>query len=448
MENTDTKRPIKILFYTFTPRAFRATLIGHLYEICQKYPTVLLSEKLDDATEKILGDRNLFPNLETIIPARQFTGRKTNLFIQNFRLFRQAKKIIDAYRPDVVISGSDYNSLFELYLFRFAKQAGSATIAIQPSLALGETKIVQRWIDLTNIHERFHKFLPFTLKRLVVYSRKQLGHALIYWLLPILAGQKPFTGKSSYVLRAGNSGMRDADFQIVLSKKDCDLFKRSGVPEKKLYILPHPFFRKSNNQVFDKLYKQGGWLKKGRGRSVSIMLPNEITLGFKNNTWKIIERNEREKEWQEIVSITASALPGWRIYIKPHPDGIDLATLKEKFQAISSKITVTDPRSAAEAYTKISDVVIGLPPPASTTLFTALSQSPQKPILALDTLKEVIGDYYKNFEGIEYITDKDKLTQILKLIRANKYRRGGTVAQLKDFNDTVEMIKSLLKVKQ
>ena len=117
MENTD-KRPIKILFYTFTPRAFRATLIGHLYEICQKYPTVLLAEELDDATEKILKDRRWFPNLKEIVPVRQFTGKRVSLFVQNFRAFRQTKKTIKIYKPDVVISGSDYNSLFELYLFR------------------------------------------------------------------------------------------------------------------------------------------------------------------------------------------------------------------------------------------------------------------------------------------------------------------------------------------
>ncbi|MDO8495648.1 MAG: hypothetical protein Q7S32_04025 [bacterium] len=409
---------------------------------------MLLSEKLDDATEKILKDRKWFQNLEKIVPVRQFTGKQGSLFAQNFRAFRQARKTIKIYKPDVVVSGSDYNSLFELYLFRFAKQAGSTTIAIQPSLPLGETKIVQRWIDLTNIYERFPGFIPFPPRNVAVHVRKQFGHFLIYWLMPILAGQKPFIGKSSYVLKAGNSGMRDADFQIVFSKKDFELFRKSGVPEEKLRLLSHPFSRQSTNAVFEKLYELGGWPKKASGRSVSIMLPNEITFGFHDKNWQLISRDKREREWQEIVSIIASALPGWKIYIKPHPDGRNLSILKEKFQAISSDVTVADPRSAAEAYTKISDVVVGLPPPASTTLFTALMQSPQKPVLAIDTLKEVIGDYYKDFNGIDYITDKDKLIQTLKLIKTNKYRKGSSVTQLKNFNDAAEMIGSLHKVKQ
>lgn len=44
----------KVLFYTGAPRAFRTTLIGHLYEIYQVYPIVILSEELDLETESVL----------------------------------------------------------------------------------------------------------------------------------------------------------------------------------------------------------------------------------------------------------------------------------------------------------------------------------------------------------------------------------------------------------
>ena len=85
-------KPVKVLFYTFTPRAFRSTLIGHLYEICQAYPTILLAEELDDETARILRDKKLFPYLERIIPVRQFTA-SDSIFSQNRRLSRQLKRL-------------------------------------------------------------------------------------------------------------------------------------------------------------------------------------------------------------------------------------------------------------------------------------------------------------------------------------------------------------------
>lgn len=440
-------KPVKVLFYTFTPRAFRSTLIGHLYEICQKYLTVLLSEKLDSDTANLLHDKKLFSYLEKVIPVRQFTA-KDNIFSQNWRLFQQAREVIKTYRPDIVISGSDYNSLFELYLFRCAKKAGASALAIQPSLGLGETKVIQRWVDLTNIHTRFPAFVPIFLRKLVIYSRKHFGHFLIYWLMPTLAGQKPFLGKSSYVLREGNSGMRDTDFQIVLSEKECELFASSGVPRKKLLVLPHPFSRKSG-LIFERLYESGSWVKKSYARIASIMLPNEISLGFHKKTWDLIERGEMEERWLEIVGIASAALPGWHIYIKPHPDGVNLANLAERFRAISKNIEVVNPRDPAEAYTKIADVVIGLPPPASTTLFTALTQSPEKPVLAIDFDNEAIGDYYKDFNGVEYITNKQEFMSVLESIRNKKFKKAviDKSKSSKEFSSLIEIIEHVSHVK-
>lgn len=438
---------MKVVFYTFTPRAFRATLIGHLYEICQKYPTILLSEKLDNETTKLLQDKKPFPYLEKIIPVRQFTA-SDSIFSQNRRLSRQAKEVIETYRPDMVISGCDYCSLFDLYLFRFAKKAGVFTLAIQPSLGLGKTKTIQRWADLTNIYTKFPSLVPIFLRKLVIYSRKQFGHIVIYWLMPILVGQRPFTGKSSYVLREGNSGMRDADFQVVLSEKEYKLFINSGVSEKKLLILPHPFSR-NPGLIFEKLYKSGGWIKKGYDRIISIMLPNEIILGFRKKNWGLIKRGEMEEGWIDIVKITSAVLPGWHMYVKPHPDGVNLENLTKQFCAISKDIEVVNPHEPAEAYTQIADVVIGLPPSSSTTLFTALMQSPEKPVLAIDFNNEVIGDYYKDFAGVEYITNKQNFIRTLTSIRDKKFKKAAVdkSKSLKKFSSLIEIIEHISRVK-
>jgi len=70
----------KILFYTSHSFLFRSTVIGHLYEISQKYPVILLSEKLDEETEKVIRNKKLFPKLEKIVPVEQYTGKKMNFF--------------------------------------------------------------------------------------------------------------------------------------------------------------------------------------------------------------------------------------------------------------------------------------------------------------------------------------------------------------------------------
>lgn len=117
----------KVLFYTDDLRVFRATHIGHLYEISQRYPTILLSEKLDLETERIINDKKLFPKLEKIIPVNQYFWKRQNFLAevkQNAKLYKLAKEVFQKYRPDVLITPTDIHSLFELYLFRFAKRGG------------------------------------------------------------------------------------------------------------------------------------------------------------------------------------------------------------------------------------------------------------------------------------------------------------------------------------
>ena len=77
MENRKVK---KVIFYTSIPRLFRTTLIGHLYEIAQVYPVILLSEKLDSETERALKNKDLFPKLEKIIPVQQYRKERATFW--------------------------------------------------------------------------------------------------------------------------------------------------------------------------------------------------------------------------------------------------------------------------------------------------------------------------------------------------------------------------------
>ena len=441
----------KILFYTSIPRGFRTTLIWHLYEISQKYPVILLSEELDSETEKILNNKKLFPKLEEIIPVRQFTGPKMNLFAKNRYLYKLAKDVIEKYHPDIVMPLSDTHSLFGLYLFRFAKRIKALKITIQATLEIG-TKKTGPYVDLTNAYIRFPSFLPLWFRLFLVKCRKYFGHFLFYWILPLTVGEKPFFGKSSCILRKGNSGMRDADYQIVFSKRDYNIYLNDGVPAEKLYILAHPLNRKPR-ELFNKIYLNKLKRYKKNERIVTLMLP-EATIGFKRENCSLISKEEREKAWFAIVKLIKQVLPRWKIYIKPHPDTKNFDKIKESFESISENIEVVNPQEPADEYIEMGDVIVGLPLSASTTLFTASLQCPEKPIVALDLHHELLGDIYKDFEGIEYIDEERKLIGILNLISKNSYlkkynynKESKKELKEKEFINTPTMLKYLFQKK-
>lgn len=437
----------RILFYTQTPRAFHTTLIGHLYEISQVYPVMLLSEKLDSVTEKALKNKELFPKLEKIIPVEQFTGKPRNLFSKNIYFYKLAKNVIEQYKPDTVITGDIYP--FELYLSRFAKRINALKVSIQVS-NVTDGAITRKWADLTNAYLRFPSSLPLGFRLFLVKCRKYFGHFLYYWILPLIVGEKPFFGKSSYILRKGNSGMRDADYQVVFSKRDYNVYLKDGVPSEKLYILPHPLDRGPreffNRIYFDKFGKQ----KKAR-KAITLMLPAEIEFGFKRSDHSLISRKDREKDWIEIIKLITQIFLEWKIYIKPHPDTENLNKIKESLESISDNIEVVNPQEPADKYIEIVDIIIELPLSVSTTLFTASLQCPEKPILSLDFHQELLGDYYKNFEGIEYVDNKEKFINILESIRDNRYRKIIPVQQScqeeREFSDAVEIIEFLFNKK-
>lgn len=439
------KKPTKkIIFYIGNSYNFRSTLIGHLYEISQVYPVILLSEKLDSETEKALKNKELFPKLEKIIPVNFFTS-KNNLFFNNIRVYRLSKNIIKQYKPDVVILPSDMSYLFGLYLLRFAKKINALKIAIQTCSVENEAMSAE-WVDLTNAALRFPQFFPLWLRKIFVKCRKYFGHFVFYWILPLLVGEKPFLGKSSYILRKGKSGMREIDYQIVFSEKDYDLFLKDGVPKKRLYVLAHPLIRRSR-EIFNKIYLNKLKEYKKNTKIISLMMPEDNVLGFeKNDHHLIISKKDREKNHIEIIKLISQILFDWEIYIKPHPDTKNFSQFKKDLELISKNIKVTDPEEPADKYIEMADVIVSLPLSISTVLFTAFLQCPQKPIISLDFHQEFLGDYYKNFNGIDYIDNKEKFVDTLKAIKNNTYQKKHEKKNDKSgkfFIDTNEAIETL-----
>ena len=173
-------RKIKtIVFYTSIPRLFRTTLIGNLYEIAQVYPVILLSEKLDPETEKILNDKKLFPKLKEIIPVRQYDGER-NFLAKNRYFYKLAKEVVQRHKPDIVITTNDIYP-FELYFLRFTKRTKAINVICQAGFRLGEWKERVLWSYLDNTRSKTSAFLPFWLRVFFVKSKKWLSYFLYYW---------------------------------------------------------------------------------------------------------------------------------------------------------------------------------------------------------------------------------------------------------------------------
>ena len=438
------KREIKkVIFYTSIIRSFRTALIGHLYEIAQVYPVILLSEDLDDKLKKILGNKNLFPKLEAIVYVHQFSGPSKNIFKRNYDLYKLAKRIIFEHRPDIVITPGDTYP-FEMYLLRYAKKIGALNISLQPSNIM-EGNDYRKSVDLTNSYLRFPRFLPFFVRLFLTKCRKYAGHFLYYWVMPLLVGERPFWGRSSFVLRTGNFGMRDADYQIVFSKIDFDIHIQGGVPVNKLRILAHPLKRGINFFKDYLLPKEKDNYKEGKN-IITLLLPPDW-MGFRKKDFSLISEQERLKTRKEIISLTAEILKDWKIFVKPHPALKNFAEIKNIFESISGLVEVVNPKEPIDKYVAISDAIIGMPKANTTALSFASLAYPEKVVAALDFDKELLGDFYKDFEGVEYIENKDKFIQLLELIKNGKFKKQAEVKNTEikkeEFVNFVDLVNSL-----
>ena len=233
-------------------------------------------------------------------------------------------------------------------------------------------------------------------------------------------------GESSLNLHRGWVGMRDSDCQTVFSKIDYDIYSRiylkCGVPVEKMFILPHPLQLEAR-EFFEKIYFSKFKKEKNGRKIASVMLSSQKALGFHKDNLLPIPPLEREKKWSQAIKLMSQILEGWQIYIKPHPSTKNIDHLKEVFEQISSDIKVTDPKEPVDKYIEMADVVVELPPSLGTSLFTALLQCPEKPIISLDLYNELAGDGYKNFPGVEYIDAENKFATVLKEIKEDKYRK-------------------------
>ena len=282
-------------------------------------------------------------------------------------------------------------------------------------------------------------FLPLSVRLFFVKFKKYLGYFFYHWILPLMMGEAPFRGKTSFIFWNESSGLKDADYSVVFSKRDYDLCIKDGVPAKKLFILNHPLIRENTKKFFEKTYFSNSLNKQKKySKILTVMLPAE-RIGFKRSDYSLIPEKKTQENKVRIVTLVADILKGWKIFIKPYPYALDISEIKKIFEPISNWATVVEPLEPADKYIKMSDVILGVPP-ASTTLFTASLRSPKKIVLSLDLNNEFLGDIYKNFNGIKYINSEEKFIEVLNLISNNKYYQKSDIEKDSTFSDTNELL--------
>ena len=376
------------LFYTGQARAFHTGMKPAFYKFCGKVNTIFLTEPLFDEDEKEISDNDCYP-------VNQY--KKENLFIKNWRLKRLAKKLVYKYKPKLIVATSDMHSLFEMYLMRYGKQIGAKNVAVQWSLIVGSTTMAN-WVDEMNAHQRFPQWIPFDVRMLLAGLRKYAGHFLYYWILPILAGEKPFLGRSSYILRVGCSGMRDSDIQTVFDNVFGMVFMMNGVPREKLAHF-NPFEEKPKPFIDTKI--------------LTCIIPSENQGGIDRDTNGFIDSRARLNGWIDILLTIKDMANNWKIYISLHPETIGREVLIDMIQGLSKRFVFIDKSIPIENVITRSSVIVGFPPSFSTVLYKTSIEYPSKKIISLDPLGEKMGDYYKDFTGIRYIDNLEELKEEL-----------------------------------
>ena len=443
----------KILFYTGNSFGFRSLPIWHVYEAAQIYPVILLAEKLDPDTESILRNKEFFPKLEEIVFVRHPSNSSKLMIKNNKALYKTAKDIIRRYKPDIVITGGVVYP-FSLYLRRVAGREGALNIC-PFSPRIFSSKEIRLWVKSISAHLKKPKFLPFFISFFLESLRKELGHFLYYWILPLTVGEMPFRKEPGCILFKKISG-RSADYYISFSKRDYDLALKDGMPTEKLYNLTklYPLGYGKVREFFKKrfaLNKPDNL--KNKKKILTIMWPHS-KIGIKRGNHALISKEKVKKQRIRIINLITETLKDWKIFIKPHPETKhgECLKIKKTFESLSNNIEIVDQSEWADAYTEISDVIMGLPP-TSITLYTASLICPEKPILSLDFENELLGDGYENFNGVEYINKEEKFINVLKLIQSNKYRKHyqkPDKEQLgeKNFSNFVELLEYLFNKKE
>jgi hypothetical protein len=399
-----------ILFYTSNSKNFRSTLLGYLFDLqkCDNIQIILLVENFNNDLNLFLSDKSIFPKIIRIIYVGQYDNGTLFNFLHFKKLHRIVKDAIRDFNPILLIVSSDFHSIFELLICRFAKLNKTKIISIACSNTISDMKTTAEWIRMYTLDVRY-KFIPKFISKIIFNSKTWFNHFIVYNLSPLSIGITPFYGYSSYLLMRGQSGMRDADFQLVYSNQEKINFIKSGVNKNIIYNIKHPYFNINEKYPLNNFFNDSKL-----NIDFLIIHPAEL-VGYNNSDFSLISQTTRIKINLELLSIINNLFPKSNIYIKLHPDVskniYDL--LYCEYLRISKNIIFIDPKSPIESYFFNTKVIIDFPRSGSTSIFLSTVFKPNILKISADVFQEFWGDNYKNNKSVKYTNSLNDFKNVL-----------------------------------
>lgn len=443
MVKKNNKEPV-VLIYSSASRLFRTTYIGYVYEIAQKYNTILISEKLDAESKQALAKKKIFPKLKKIIPSSQYSQKDNTLYGYNRKYSAVAKAIIKNNKPTVVIIDSIINP-FERYLARYAKEDGAKILSLQAgfqSLPFSEETKRNELLLRDQKSSSKHMLIISKINRNMFKLNKHITQITEYWILPLIFRTYPFLYKKLFNLNQF-SWVREFDFTTFFSQREADAEEKLGRPKKQILTLQHPLKRKKTHQIMNDIYK---YHTVNKENAITIMV-DVNTYGHTKKDLSLIPQERYMSGRMEVVKqIVLDSEHNTDIYIKPHPVSSPefLQYLHKNLQPISPRIKIVNPHESADIYIKKSKIIIGFPPPSTTLYISSFDKS--KIVLFVDMFHELLGEVYKSYPGIVYIDKLNQLTKALKKTNRRKILEINLNENLSDREvDAADIIKAILK---
>jgi hypothetical protein len=428
----------RVILYSSVERNFRSTLLGYLLELqhFENIEIIFLHEQLESDLFNFLNNKIHFPRIVEFIFIGQYDRNLTSSINQFREISQLGNYIIIKYLPDIVITSSDFHSIFELFLCRAAKRYNKKIISVACSNSVGEMTKISKWIMLYSVNTKF-KYLSTNLGFIFYSLRKYVAHFSVHYIFPFLSGNLPFWGKSSYLLYSGQSGMRDATYQIVYSEQEKLHFQNSGVPVNKLISIRHPYYSDPINTIVKNYFSESLEID-------FLILHSAELIGFNNNDLSTISIDKRLDANIKVFNKINIFFPDKFIYIKLHPNVSthNLDYIKNRYLSAANNLLFIEQSLPIEALLINSKVVIDLPRPVSTAIFMNTLFNPYGISISLDLFEEYLGDSYKFNNSVEYISNIDSFDDFLISYKNKIFKKYNTYGNNQfDYNSLISFLK-------
>ena len=432
-----------VLFYTSIKRLFRSNFIGYLHQLCLHRRVVLLTEDLDEETNRLLADHALFPGLVRQIRIGQYDVTSEGIFARHRRMSRRAREIVDELRPKVIFSpGGD---AFEHYLRRHARRKCGAINIFCPSILLvRRIREAVLLFELQGAETRFPGWLPRGVRRALARTRRNLAQFVYYYLAPLAVGEHPLHAVNG-IYQIDDARLANMDISCVFTLDNKDLLVRAGAPADRVRVIPHPM----KPGVADPLWRALGVLPQAvreRPQVVTCFLLIDRDLAFRRDDLSQISDTAVFASRTEVVKTLLTALPGWEIRIKSHPMSEAspiYASVRVRLTKLSERVVWVPPDDPADPHLMASGAVVVFPP-TSAVVFSAIIQCPGVPTLIVDVLGELRGDPCVGMAGVATITSLLELNGRLATIAAGTWAEGPYRHDAGDFETMDELVAAML----